>query len=57
MQEISNLLLKFCQKSQKAVGLELTWSEKTTNYLAKKGITLVSSPAGKRLIQQDIETP
>jgi len=59
MQKISELLLKrFAQRIRDSLGLELTWSEKTINYLAEKGYdpSFGARPV-KRLIQQSIETP
>jgi len=59
MQKISELLLKrFAQRIMDSVGLEITWSEKTVNYLAEKGYdpSFGARPV-KRLIQQSIETP
>lgn len=59
MQKISELLLKrFAQRIRDSLGLKLTWSEKTINYLAEKGYdpSFGARPV-KRLIQQSIETP
>ncbi len=59
MQKISEILLNsFAQRVKNATGIELTWSEKTLNYLAEKGYdpSFGARPV-KRLIQQDIETP
>jgi len=59
MQKISEHLLKrFAQRIRDSLGLELTWSEKTINYLAEKGYdpSFGARPV-KRLIQQSIETP
>ncbi|MDD4570189.1 MAG: ATP-dependent chaperone ClpB [Tepidanaerobacteraceae bacterium] len=59
MQKISDLLLtNFAQRVRNTTGLELTWSDKTTIYLAEKGYdpSFGARPV-KRLIQQDIETP
>lgn len=59
MQKISELLLKrFAQRIRDSLGLELTWSKKTINYLAEKGYdpSFGARPV-KRLIQQSIETP
>jgi len=59
MQEIATLLLnKFAQRVKNTVGLELTWSERTINYLAENGYdpSFGARPI-KRLIQQTIETP
>lgn len=59
MQEISGLLLNnFAQRVKDTTGLELTWSEKTINYLAENGYdpNFGARPV-KRLIQQGIETP
>ncbi|NLZ52176.1 MAG: ATP-dependent chaperone ClpB [Thermoanaerobacteraceae bacterium] len=59
MQKIAELLLKrFARRIMDSIGLELTWSEKTINYLAEKGYdpSFGARPV-KRLIQQSIETP
>jgi len=59
MQKISELLLKrFAQRIMDSIGLEVTWSEKTVNFLAEKGYdpSFGARPI-KRLIQQSIETP
>ncbi|HHX22417.1 MAG TPA: ATP-dependent chaperone ClpB, partial [Thermoanaerobacterales bacterium] len=59
MEKISELLLKrFAQRIMDSLGLKLTWSEKTINYLAHKGYdpSFGARPV-KRLIQQSIETP
>lgn len=59
MKQISLMLLdKFAQRVRDFAGLELTWSEKTLNYLSEKGYdpSYGARPL-KRLIQQEIETP
>lgn len=59
MQKISDILLKnFAQRIKNTTGLDLTWSEKSLNYLAEKGYdpSFGARPV-KRLIQQNIETP
>ncbi len=59
MQKISELLLNnFAQRVKNNSGIELTWSEKTINYLAEKGYDpRFGARPVKRLIQQNIETP
>ncbi len=59
MQKISELLLNnFAQRVKNNSGVELTWSEKTINYLAEKGYDpRFGARPVKRLIQQNIETP
>lgn len=59
IKNISNLLLKkFSAHVKRSVGLELTWSTKTLNYLAQKGYdpSFGARPL-KRLIQREVETP
>jgi len=59
MQKISDLLLKkFAKRIMDSLSLELTWSEKTINYLAENGYdpSFGARPV-KRLIQRSIETP
>ncbi|AYO30453.1 ATP-dependent chaperone ClpB [Biomaibacter acetigenes] len=59
MKQISQMLLeKFAQRVKDFAGLELTWSDRTLNYLSEKGYdpSYGARPL-KRLIQQEIETP
>ncbi|WP_213950736.1 ATP-dependent chaperone ClpB [Tepidanaerobacter syntrophicus] len=59
VEKIAELLLSnFAKRVKETAGIELTWSDKTIKYLAKKGFDpLYGARPLKRLIQQEIETP
>ncbi|GLI51869.1 chaperone protein ClpB [Tepidanaerobacter syntrophicus] len=59
VEKIAELLLSnFAKRVKETADIDLTWSDKTIKYLAKKGFDpLYGARPLKRLIQQEIETP